>query len=185
MEKLYMETQDTTINSLSINNRSINNLSIIGPEEEKKNDGRIDEEGKEKLVSPSMTRRQIKKVLDRLLKGKPYGQQPPLLESVIDLATLQGSKPVCGIPVTADDFCDQLNQCISQGKFVHFFSQAIHALSEARKTRKIKNLRGYAASVAWNSLLSCQYESSPVTDCSLERSYDLEAIERRIMAEIL
>lgn len=177
--------QDTTINSLTINSLTSNNLSIIEPEKGKKSGNRIGGEEKGRFVSPSMTRRQISKVLDRLLKGKPYGQQSPLLESVIDLATLQGSKPVCGIPVTADDFCDQLNQCISQGKFVHFFSQAIHALSEARKTRKIKNLRGYAASVAWNSLLSCQYEPSPVTDCSLERSYDLEAIERRIMAEIL
>ena len=181
----YPATQDTTINSLSSNNRSINNLSIIGPEEEKKNDGRIDGEGKEKLVSPSMTRRQMSRTIKKLLRGCPEEQPSFFLETVIDLATLKTPKKICGNFITADDFCDQINRCIEHGCFGRFFSQAVNDFSKALKAKTIKNRRGYAASVVWNALLACQIEPVSALGSSHKRSYDLEAFERMMMTEIL
>lgn len=185
MENQYTETQDTTINSLSSNNRSINNLSIIGPEEEKKNDGWIDEEGKEKLVSPSMTRRQISRTIKKLLRGCPEEQPSFFLETVIDLATLKTPKKICGNFITADDFCDQINRCMKHDCLGRFFSQAVNDFSKALKAKTIKNRRGYAASVVWNALLACQIEPVFALDSSHKRSYDLEAFERMMMTEIL
>ena len=185
MEKLYRETQDTTINSISSNNGSIISLSIIKPEEEKKNDGRIDEEGKEKIVSPSMTRRQISRTIKNLLRGCPEEQPSFFLETVIDLATLQKPKKICGNFITADDFCDQINRCMEHGCFGRFFAQAVNDFSKALKAKTIKNRRGYAASVVWNALLACQIEPVSALAPSHVRSYDLEAFERMIMTQIL
>ena len=185
MENQYPATQDTTINSISSNNGSINSLSIIKPEEEKKNDGRIDEEGKEKIVFPSMTRRQISRTIKNLLRGCPEEQPSFFLETVIDLATLQKPKKICGNFITADDFCDQINRCMEHGCFGRFFAQAVNDFSKALKAKTIKNRRGYAASVVWNALLACQVEPVSALALSHERSYDLEVFERMIMTQIL